>query len=95
MRMGTIGLALGLVIAAATTSHASTPAAIGDDPVSIDRPSAALYGATSSHGRHRHRPARPRRRRSRGTTITAVITATRTREGGKGRGGHDDGPNHT
>ena len=48
MRFGTIGLALGVAIAAATASYASTPAAIGDVPVNVGSTTAELYGAKNA-----------------------------------------------
>jgi len=92
MRMGTIGLALCLVIAATAAGQASTPAAVGDDPVSIATASPTLSGAAQATGDV------VIARRGRGADDPAGDDHSGHHggkaKGGKGRGGHDDGPNH-
>ena len=93
MRMGTIGLALGVAIAAATASYASTPAAIGDDPVNIGSTAAGLYGATNAADEI------VIARRDRGDGSNGGDHGRHHGDkgkdnGGNGRGGNDDGPNH-
>ncbi len=93
MRIGTIGLALGLVIAAATASQASIHVTIGDDPVFAQTTSPTLSSATEAAGHiviarsgkgadDPHGDDHGRHHGGKG-------------KGGKGHGGHDDGPNHT
>jgi hypothetical protein len=94
MRMGTIGLALGVAIAAATASYASTPAAIGDDPVNIRSTAEGLYGATNAADEI------VIARRDRGNDDSNGDDHGRHHgdkgkdKGDKSRGGNDDGPNH-
>lgn len=90
MRMGTIGLALGVAIAAATASYASIPAAIGDDPVNIGSTAAGIYGATNATDEI------VIARRDRGNDSNAGDHhGDRGKDkSGNGRGGNDDSPNH-
>ena len=95
MRIRTIGLTLGFILAAAGASQASTPAANGDDLVNVATTSQTLSTATepasdiviARRGRGADDPPGDDHGRHRGGKGKG--------KGGKGHGGHDDGPNHT
>ena len=92
MRTHMIGLAAGLLIAAATGSQASVPPATGKDLLASAPSSAALHEASTAADRT------VIARRGRGADDPSGDD-NRDRgggkaNGGKGRGGHDDGPNH-
>jgi hypothetical protein len=96
MRIHFIGLAAGLVIAAATASQASTPDATGDDLVN------AQSNATSFSNAKNVTDEIVIARRDRGDDDSNGDDHGRhhgdkgkdKNNGGKGRGGNDDGPNH-
>jgi hypothetical protein len=94
MRIPLIGLAAGLVIAAATASLASTPDLAGDDLITVPSHSTRLSNARNATddiviarrdrgGDHSNRDDHGRHDGDKGKG-----------KGGKGRGGDDDGPNH-
>ena len=94
MRIHTIGLAAGLLIAAATASQASTPDVAGDDLVDVQSNSTSLFKAKNAgddiviarRGRGGDNSNGDRHGRHHGDKGED--------KGGKGRGGDDDGPNH-
>jgi hypothetical protein len=94
MRIHTIGLAAGLLIAAATAGQASTPDAARDDLVNVQSNTTSVSNA--KHATDDIVIARRDRGRDdgNGNNHGRHHGDNGKDNGGKGRGGNDDGPNH-
>jgi hypothetical protein len=94
MRIHTLGLAAGLVIAAATASQASTPDVAGDDLVAV-RPNAISFANAKNATDEVVIARRDRDDNDSNRDDHGRHHGDKGRDkDGKGRGGNDDGPNH-
>ena len=94
MRIHAIGLAAGLVIAAATASQASAPDAAGNDLADV-RSNAASFSNTNNAAEHILIARRDRGGDDgRGDDHGRHHGDKGRDKGSKGRGSNDDGPNH-